>query len=116
MDVGVASDRFVRGRQQIVQILGDPLRLGVGERLQVVLGAEDGDGRKVAILVFDREVGDEALGLAGVVDVPLLQGAAHTARRASERIAANDRVKGLVVVALGAQQRCGLIRPEASRR
>jgi hypothetical protein len=102
MDVGIPGERLVRRGEEITQVPCDPVRLGVGEVLEILLAAEDRDCCEVAILVLDGEVGDEARSLAGILDVPLLQRRADLARRTIQGVAADNRVDRLVIPVLGA--------------
>jgi len=111
-DVDGTGDRLGRGRQEIVQILGDPARFRVGEGFELPLAAEDGHGREVAVLVLDREVGDEPWRLAGIVDVALLQGRSHLARRAAQRVATYDTIHRLICVLVLREH---LVRPQPRR-
>jgi hypothetical protein len=97
MNVGIAGDRLVRRGEEIVQILGDPVCLGVGEVCQVVLRTEDGDGDKVSVLVLDGEESNKTGRLAGIVDVALLQRLAHLAGRHAQGVATNEGEERLAV-------------------
>jgi hypothetical protein len=97
MDVGITGERLVWRGQQVTQVLRDPVCLGGGEILEVVLATEDGDCREVAVLILDREVGDESRRLAGVLDIASLQGRAYGVRRTVESVAADHRVDRLIV-------------------
>jgi len=101
IDVGIPGERLVWGGEQVPQILGDPIRLLGGEFLEVILATEDGHRREVTVLVFDREVGDEARSLAGRLDIALLQCRAHRFRRSVQSVAADDRVDWLVLALCG---------------
>jgi hypothetical protein len=102
VDVGIPGERLVRRGEEIAQVPCDPVRLRVGEVLEILLATEDRDCREVAILVLDGEVGDEARSLAGIFDVPPLQRRADLARRTIQGVAADDRVDRLVIPVLGA--------------
>ena len=112
VDVRGARDRLVRRREQIGEIRRDPRGLVVGEILEILLAAENGDRHEIAILVFDDEVGDEPLRLADIFDVPLLQRLAHLGRRFVQGIAADDGVDRFAVVFILGERRC---LPYASR-
>jgi len=77
--------------------LRDPIRLPGGKFLEIILAAEDRHRREVAVFVLDREVGDEARSLAGILDIASLQCRAHRIRRTVQGVAADDRVDRLVL-------------------
>jgi len=80
--------------------LRDPIRLPGGEFLKIILAAENGHRREVAVFIFDREVSNEASSLAGFLDIASLQCRAHCLRWAVQAVAADDRV-GRLVLPLG---------------
>jgi hypothetical protein len=102
VDVGIPGERLVWRREEITQVPSDPIRLGIGEVLEILLASEDRDCREVAILILDGEVGNETRSLAGILDVPPLQCRADLARRTIQGVAADDRVDWLVIPVLGA--------------
>ena len=92
----VSRRRLVWRGEEITEVSGDPIRLPGGKFLKVVLAAEDRYRREVAVFVLDREVGNEAICLAGILDIAALQCRAHRLRWTVQGVAADDRVDRLV--------------------
>jgi hypothetical protein len=97
IDVGISGERLVWRGEEITEVLCDPIRLAGGKVLEVLLAAEDRHRREVAVFVLDREVGDEARSLAGILDIASLQCRSHSVRRTVQGVAADDGVDRLVL-------------------
>jgi hypothetical protein len=77
--------------------LRDPVGFRVGEVIEILLAAEDGDGDKVTVLVLNGEVGNEAGSLANVPNVAIHQRVAEIAGAAAQGVTPDDGVDRLPI-------------------
>jgi hypothetical protein len=101
VDKRLTGNRLVRRREDVGEVVRDPLRFVVGEGFKVVLAAEDGDRDEVAVVVLYREVGDESFRHARVLEVPALQRLAHRRILTVQGVSSDhgvDRITGIVTL------------------